>query len=262
MSRTIKWGLITLLVLVAAVGLPYLGYNLQESWDASERTACNGRMCGIGTAMHHYHEATNHLPPAYLTGPDGKPWHSWRILLLPYIGENDFYTRYNFDEPWDGPNNRQLMARPTPNAYACTSDPKGKAAGRTNYFVVVGPGTAFPPTGPDSPRLNVDIGSRVPGEPSRTFSTRAKWVSFPVITRPPGETILALEAVGQDIHWMEPRDLSFADMSFTLNDSKSPSVSSHHKYPTVVFADGSRRGLNGVSPLDLRAMLLIGPEPR
>ena len=38
----------------------------------------------IGLAMHNFHDVHRHLPPAVIVGPDGKPWHSWRVLLLPF----------------------------------------------------------------------------------------------------------------------------------------------------------------------------------
>ena len=35
--------------------------------------------------------------------------YSWRVAILPYLEQNELYKRYNFDEPWDGPNNRKLL---------------------------------------------------------------------------------------------------------------------------------------------------------
>jgi ABC-type antimicrobial peptide transport system permease subunit len=37
--------------------------------------------------------------------------HSWRVLILPFLEADLVYRQYNFDEPWDGPNNRLLMAQ-------------------------------------------------------------------------------------------------------------------------------------------------------
>src|SRR5262245_23505539 len=63
----------------------------------------------IGLALHAFHDVHQHLPPAFVTGPDNRPWHSWRVLLLPFIDQAALYTRYKFDEPWDGPGNRTLL---------------------------------------------------------------------------------------------------------------------------------------------------------
>ena len=58
-----------------------------------------------------------------------------------------------------------------------------------------------------------------------------------------------------DIHWMEPKDLSFADMDFHINGKPGNSISSGHvSGAAVVFAnDHEARGanvvfVNGVQP--------------
>ncbi len=210
--------------------------------------------------MHNYHELHRCLPPACLNGPDGKPWHSWRVLLLPHIEQRELYKQYRFDEPWDGPNNRQLMSIPTPNVYACPADSRGRAAGRTNYFVVVGPGTPFPPAKPADPEYRLDLGPLEPGGPLRMFLTRPRRISFSDFKRPTGETVLVVEAKGLDIHWMEPQDLSFDTMSFTKDDPTSVSASSRHRTPNYSLANGIIRSMNDLGPKELRAMMLIEPE--
>ena len=67
-------------------------------------------------------------------------------------------------------------------------------------------------------------------------------------------TILIAENFGLDIHWMEPRDLNFADMSFELQ--KPDGISSRYKVPAVAMADSTIRTLQpGLDPYVLRAML-------
>ena len=34
-----------------------------------------------------YHRAYGNFPPAYSKSPDGKPLLSWRVLILPYLGQ-------------------------------------------------------------------------------------------------------------------------------------------------------------------------------
>jgi len=38
--------------------------------------------------------------------------HSWRVLILPYMGEEEqqLYSRYNLNEPWNSPENHKLAA--------------------------------------------------------------------------------------------------------------------------------------------------------
>ena len=57
--------------------------------------------------MYGYHEMKGHFPPAYVADVQGRPAHSWRVLLL-QSGMETLYERYHFDEPWDGPRNRSL----------------------------------------------------------------------------------------------------------------------------------------------------------
>jgi Protein of unknown function (DUF1559) len=153
--------------------------------------------------------------------------HSWRVLILPYIGQEDLYKEYRFDEPWDGPNNRKLASR-MPRTFALHGEDRpGNTT--TNYLAVVGPETIW--QGP--------VG--VPQEAIKDGLSN---------------TILIVENAGAGVHWMEPRDLFFADMDFTLNSPNG--VSSTFLKPAVVMADCSVMTLNkNVEPQTLRAMLTI-----
>jgi hypothetical protein len=62
-------------------------------------------------AVANYVEEHGHYPPAFLADENGKPMHSWRVLILPYIEERELYKQYKSDEPWDGPSNRKLASR-------------------------------------------------------------------------------------------------------------------------------------------------------
>jgi hypothetical protein len=94
----------------------------------------------------------NRLPPAVKRGPDGRPLHSWRVLLLPYLGEEDLYRQFRLDERWDSPHNRALLPR-MPAVYA---PPPGAGvagrAGETFLQAAVGPQTAFGV--PEGPRVS------------------------------------------------------------------------------------------------------------
>ena len=85
----------------------WLASSVQEAREAARQCSCIGHRAGIYLALLNYHDTHGHFPPAYVLGPDGKRWHSWRALILPYLDE-DLGRRYRFDEPWNGPNNRKL----------------------------------------------------------------------------------------------------------------------------------------------------------
>lgn len=176
-------------------------------------------------AVANYEDTHGHFPPAYLLGPDGKPWHSWRVLLLPFIEGQHTYDRYRFDEPWDGPHNREL-AGAMPKMFALHGPhPPGYVT--TNYLAVVGPDTMWP---------------GAVGRPAAE------------ITSDRSGTILIVENNGLGVHWMEPRDLDVGTMSYEFNHPHG--LSSWHTFPGAVMADGGLRSFsNGYRPDTLRAML-------
>jgi hypothetical protein len=91
-------------------------------------------------ALKKYHDDPRHgrLPPAVVMGKDGKGGvpHSWRVEILPYVGEKALYDDYRFDEPWDSKHNRALI----PRMPAVFRSPRDKPAS-TNaaYFALVTP---------------------------------------------------------------------------------------------------------------------------
>ncbi len=165
-----------------------------------------------------------------MRGPDGRPWHSWRVLLLPYVEHEHVFKQYRFDEPWDGPHNRELAGR-MPTLYRSHSRGREDRDPTTNYLAVVGPDTLWPGAEP----------------------RQVRGVS--------GDTILLVENHGAGVHWMEPRDLVLADMDLTVDSPAG--VSSPYRGPAVVTLDDSVQRLDsGLPPATLRALLtLTGERP-
>lgn len=138
-------------------------------------------------AVANYHETYKCYPPPFIADADGKPMHSWRILVLPFLERNDLYQQYRFDEPWDGPNNRKL-ADQMPSNYALHGcEQPGNVT--TNYLRVIGDSTASP-------------ANRTVNEMEVVDGTL--------------NTLFIIENVDSGIHWMEPRDLTFDSMSFVV----------------------------------------------
>ncbi len=87
----------------------------------------------LNQALLNYHAANGHFPPASknvvnqvsFDGP-GKikpfPKFSWRVELLPWLGEHELYRQYRFDEPWDSEQNKKLLAK-MPDVYRSALDP-------------------------------------------------------------------------------------------------------------------------------------------
>ncbi len=189
---------------------------------------CISNLKYIGLALHNYHEAFGCFPPAYVADETGKPMHSWRVLILPFMSDGSLFKAYNMAEPWDGPNNRKLLDQ-RPGDFGC---PSRDAMGHlTSYVAIVGPKTTFP--GSKSRRI-AEIGDGTI------------------------ETILLAEVSNVDIPWTEPRDLDVETMSWIINDPSKPAVSSvHRRAPTLLFADGTVRSLSTLSPAVLKAMSTI-----
>lgn len=123
--------------------------------EAMHRAECVSHLQRIGLAMLMYEREHGSLPPAFTIDASGKPLHSWRTLLLPYVGQGELYAKLRLDEPWDSPHNSQFL-RATPDIYQCPS--VTLAAGLTTYTVVVGDKTPF---GAGQGRMLKDFGDRL-----------------------------------------------------------------------------------------------------
>ncbi len=76
-------------------------------------------------------------------GEDDRRLHSWRVLLLPYIEQQELYEEFRLDEPWNSEHNLGLLDR-MPSLYDVLwtrhVDP---APYHTVYHVLVGQKTPF-----------------------------------------------------------------------------------------------------------------------
>jgi hypothetical protein len=197
----------------------------------ARHSQCSYNLKLIALALHNYHDVHRCFPFAQVCGPDGKPWHSWRIAILPYVESTPYYNQYSFDEPWDGPNNRTLHPVELPY-YHCPAEHASVPATMTSYLAVVGPGTAWP----------------VPGQTQlRDFRDGTS------------NSILVVEVVDSGIHWMEPRDLKLEDLPLAVNPESGKGISSNHiGGACICFADGAIHFLsNDLAAETLRKMITI-----
>jgi hypothetical protein len=139
----------------------------------------------LGLAMMNYHDYSDgRLPLAVLRDQElanrGQPY-SWRVALLPFLGEGELFSQYRRDEPWDSPANKAVLAR-MPRVFATPGSARAED-GFTHYQVLVGPGTAF-----ERPDLRVG------------------WGDF---QREASQTILIVEAT-DPVPWTKPEDLPYA----------------------------------------------------
>ena len=234
-----RFTLVKVLVAVIVIGVlvALLLPAIETAREPARRAACRNNLKQIGLAMHAYHEKYGCFPPAYIPDENGKPMHSWRVLLLPFMEYKTLYNQYHFDEPWNGPHNMTLAELTLPE-YRCPSDPSPPKPGITNYVMLVGPHAIS--DGPTGRRL-ADI------------------------TDGTANTIMVVEVAGADINWLEPRDLDASKMTFKIGspgrDSKPPIVdicSGHPSVANVLFCDGSVKSISKeTDPKLLEAMTTI-----
>lgn len=151
----------------------------EEPVTAEQRKASMDNVKTLALAMHGYLDENGSFPPAAVYDKDGKPMLSWRVLLLPFVGEKDLFRQFKLDEPWDSPNNKKLLAR-MPKVYAPVRG-KAKTPHSTSYQVFTGQKTIF-----EGIR-----GSRIVDIPDGTSNT-----------------ILLIEG-GEAVPWTKPADLVF-----------------------------------------------------
>lgn len=168
----------------------------------------------IISAIYAYEAEHGHLPPAYTVDANGKKLHSWRTLILPYLGPTgqSIYSRIDLNEPWDGPNNaawanHQIFQAP---------DDQPFVAGDTSFCVVTHPRFAFHQSTP----------------------TRLSDLKDDLST-----LLMVIEVRSSGINWMEPRDVDLPQLLQGLNAGGRAICGSYRADGTVAcgFADGSGR---------------------
>ena len=76
----------------------------------------------IAQAAGEYQKKHNCFPPPALFGPDGRPLLSWRVALLPMLGQEELFKQFHLDEAWDSQHNQTLLAR-MPAVFQCPGGP-------------------------------------------------------------------------------------------------------------------------------------------
>jgi hypothetical protein len=167
--------------------------SIDAAKGAKHRLDCCNNMQRITLAMLLYHAEHGTLPPAYSVDASGKPLHSWRVLLLPYLGDAELaklYGQIRLDEPWDSEHNRQFHEH-CPNLYRCPTCESRMQPGDTAYCVILGDKTPFGAGG---------IGKSLSG-----FGPESGGMILVAETRGPG-------------HWMNPNfDLTFDEAKTGIN---------------------------------------------
>lgn len=153
--------------------------SMMAARQAARRVQEMNNLRQIAMAMLIYEQSRGMLPPAVLRDSEGRAMWSWRVALLPYVGEKALFDQLHRNEPWDSPHNL-LVAKQTPRVFQSADRPND---GKTSVMVFTGAGTAF-------------------AEDKRFAIADAK--------DGPANTLLLVEA-GADkaVLWTKPEDLRF-----------------------------------------------------
>lgn len=229
--RAALFCLIPVALLFLALWHPYI-----LAREASHRSSCNCFLKQIGLALHNYHETYGSFPPAFVLGPDGRPWHSWRVLILPFLECQPLYEEYRFDEPWDGPNNIKLLSK-MPEVFACPSRPRHVEA---NWFASLSFGLLACDAHPVSVRDGNTSYAAVLGKDCAFRGVEP--LTKKEITDGLSNTLFIGESCRTSIPWTKPEDVDIAFHS-KLDDPKG--FSSYHDHGChFLLGDGTVRFVN------------------
>ena len=194
--------ILPLLVLAILIGM--LMPQVQVVKESPPQSQCLNNLRQMMLATHSYESANGHFPTDQIVVlEDGTELrHSWRIELLPYLEYQTLYDQYDFNEPWDGPNNSKLKFQ-MPLFYSC---PSHSSKYKTVYKMVNGPGTAF---------------------------EAGKKNSFEDISDDTSNTIGIIEDHANPVDWMEPLEFT-ADQSAQAMNGITKATSAH-TYETKFF---------------------------
>ncbi len=215
-------GFVGVICVVCGVLIP----RIRAAREATRRQECKSKIKQIGFALYAYHVHYGCYPAPFSVDPSGKPLHSWRVAVEPWLMESTgFHRAFDFSLPWNNPKNLKASL-PHGRYFSCPSAGNPAGSGFTNYVMVVG------------------------NQRSARSGQKYSSDNYP-------NAIIVVEIANSDIHWTEPRDLNFDEMSFTINDKSKPSISSHHVHGAMVLhADGRVRFLDeSTDPEELRRLL-------
>ena len=136
-------------VIFGIIAITNLWPRLRQSIQRTAQSQDFDKMKSIAAALNAYSNRYGTYPPPTVKDADGMPLYSWRVLVLPFMGYEDLYKKFDLAKPWDSAVNANLF-REMPIEFASQNSPDALGNFETNYVLLVGAGTLFPPSGPVS----------------------------------------------------------------------------------------------------------------
>jgi hypothetical protein len=223
-AKTSKLAFVILIAVAFAVcagiipaGLIPMVYSARQ---AASRAQSSNNLKQLGLALHNYHDVYGSFPPAVVRDADGNPLYSGRVLLLPFLAQENVYRSFDLTQAWNSPRNEAISDTSLP-IFMDPSDAANQLPGKTNYLFVSGKGTMFPSDNA------IQMSNIIDGL---------------------SNTIAMVEMKGSTTHWAQPEDLDFSV------PRRLPPGSG-----LVLIADGSVRQLDPKTPpLQIREAATIG----
>jgi prepilin-type processing-associated H-X9-DG protein len=190
---------------------------------AVRRAQCTNNLKQIALALYNYEHEHHALPPAHTVDASGRPLHSWRTLILPYLDQEALYRTIDLSKPWSDPVNAGALQTPI-SVFRC---PAAEGPPNTTTYLAIAS-----PNGCLKPREGRKLAEITDGH---------------------GSTIAVIEA-GEEhaVPWMSPVD---ADESLVMR--LGPSTKHHHPGGSnASFVDGSVRFLKASTPEKVRKALM------
>jgi len=172
---------------------------------------CSENLRQIGLALQQYHNEYGSFPPCSVAGPTENVEYSWRVVLLPYLGEIGLHHAYSFDQPWNGEEN-QYLADGRPDVFRCPQH-AGLSDTETSYVMIV--------------RISPDADEPTP-------------LSLAQLDGDLSQIPLVVEVGSSGISWTQPRDMTIEEIADQVrqNGGSADPFSSHQGY-RVLMANGS-----------------------
>ena len=206
--------IVALFIIVGAL-LPPLSTPLEHT----QRITRLNSLKQIAIAILDYESEHGFLPPADQDG------FSWRVTLLPYLGEKKLYDQIDKSVSWDHPNNLRFSE----SMPAVFTDPAKPTSTTTPYRLVSGAGTAWPS---DGKRVN--------------FSDVLDGISL---------TIGIVALPDNQTHWMATDSLSINDFLAIKRRSESNRICSSR-------LDGATYDVLPDNASELKSIFLIDDESK
>jgi hypothetical protein len=181
--------------------------TVKKSWADPDKMArkllpqSRANLQSILMALQSYENINKELPPPILFNKAGEPLLSWRVAILPFLGENELYNQFHLNEAWDSPHNIKLVAK-MPKAYAVPGA-TSKEPGRTYYQAIAGLSTGW--------EVLVDADA-----PKGARGLKIKEDAL-------AQTVAVIEAA-DSVVWTKPEDLEYSKATKVL-----PKIGGHFK---------------------------------